>query len=40
LKRHVAVAHGEERPFACSDCEKKYAVKKTLQAHVKRVHQK
>ena len=40
MRQHIASAHGSEKPFKCTICDHRCALKHNLSQHIKRVHEK
>ena len=40
MKQHIASSHGNEKPFKCTICDHRCALKHNLSQHIKRVHEK
>ena len=39
MRQHIASAHGNEKPFKCTICNQRCALKHNLTQHIKRVHE-
>ena len=40
LDLHIATVHEGQRPYSCEHCDKSFAAKKSLKAHIESFHEK